>query len=278
MVQSQNKPNSDQELLGGDDRNAVKAAAVYAGRAIDQSQNKPNSDQELVGGSPAEAVGWQVKRSKRAQKRLRKERAKDSQASIPSSRKKTANGPPERPAGLPGAFVYGDGNARRLKRAVLQASAWHRGVHCRTKKDATLVETMEAIETATDVWDLTEAIVVRASPVGQLQAQGMEGETNYLHDDCPGTDNPTNGQSTEEAEALLAQDVKKKSTRRRRSRKKNEDIHVGFLNQHGARTASKWEELYQMMGDEDIDIYAVAETHLRVMEEPPVHKVGSGLA
>lgn len=169
IVQSQNKPNSDQELLGGDDRNAVKAAAVDAGRVIDQSQNKPNSDQELVGGSPAEAVGWQVKRSKRAQKRLRKERAEDSQASIPSSRKKTANGPPERPAGLPGAFVYGDGNARRLKRAVLQASAWHRGVHCRTKKDATLVETMEAIETATDVWDSTEAIVVLHAGLSDIQ-------------------------------------------------------------------------------------------------------------
>ncbi|KAL3184397.1 hypothetical protein MRX96_023261 [Rhipicephalus microplus] len=102
MVQSQNKPNSDQELLGGDDRNAVKAAAVDAGRVIDQSQNKPNSDQELVGGSPAEAVGWQVKRSKRAQKRLRKERAEDSQASIPSSRKKTANGPPRTASRTPG--------------------------------------------------------------------------------------------------------------------------------------------------------------------------------
>ncbi|KAH7943125.1 hypothetical protein HPB52_005620 [Rhipicephalus sanguineus] len=136
---------------------------------VDQSQNKPNSDQELVGGSPAEAVGWQVKRSKRAQKRLRKERAEDSQTSIPSSRKKTANSPPERPAGLPGAFVYGDGNARRLKRAVLQASAWHRGVHCRTKKDATLVETMEAIETATDVWDSTEAIVVLHAGLSDIQ-------------------------------------------------------------------------------------------------------------
>ncbi|KAH8035133.1 hypothetical protein HPB51_004374 [Rhipicephalus microplus] len=152
-----------------DVRNGVKAAAVDAGREIDQSQNKPNSDQELVGGSPAEAVGWQVKRSKRAQKRLRKERAKESQASIPSSRKKAVNGPPERPAGLPGAFVYGDGNARRLKRAVLQASAWHRGVHCRTKKDAMLVETMEAIGTATDVWDSTEAIVVLHAGLSDIQ-------------------------------------------------------------------------------------------------------------
>ncbi|KAL3183407.1 hypothetical protein MRX96_000365 [Rhipicephalus microplus] len=57
IVQSQNKPNSDQELLGGDDSNAVKAAAVDASRVIDRSQNKPNSDQELVGGSPAKAVG-----------------------------------------------------------------------------------------------------------------------------------------------------------------------------------------------------------------------------
>ncbi|KAL3259493.1 hypothetical protein MRX96_002127 [Rhipicephalus microplus] len=360
----------------------TKRAEASNGKALDGEElvdwNKPNSDQELVGGSPAEAVGWQVKRSKRAQKRPRKERAEDSQASIPSSREKTANGPPERPAGLPGAFVYGDGNARRLKRAVLQASAWHRGVHCRTKKDATLVETMEAIETATDVWDSTEAIVVlhaglsdiqddtsphdstekfesqitswkaRAKdhlfvvygvpevgpkddtmrikcelwnqnlrqicsdigtrvefvsvtkalhdkingtsyseyiteqlgqrlgrrlcaflglrPSGNYKHRALEGETNNLHDDCPGTGNPTNGQSTEEAEALLAQDVKKKKAHRRRSRKKNEDIHVGFLNLHGARKASKWEELYQMIGDEDIKIYAVAETHLRVME------------
>ncbi|KAH7943549.1 hypothetical protein HPB52_009205 [Rhipicephalus sanguineus] len=100
----------------------------------------------------------------------------------------------------------------------------------------------------------------------------MECETNNLHDDCPGTGNPTNGQSTEVAEALLAQDVKKKTAHRRRSRKKSKDIHVGFLNLHGARTVSKWEELYQMMGEEDIEIYAAAETHLRVMEEPPVHK------
>ncbi|KAH7944525.1 hypothetical protein HPB52_021066 [Rhipicephalus sanguineus] len=180
---------------------------------------------------------------------------------------------------------------------------------------------MEAIQTATDVWYSTEAIVVLhavlsdiqddTSPhdsterfmsqitswkarakghfflvygvpevgpkddtmrIKQPQAQGMECETNNFHGDCPGKGNPTNGQSTEAAEALLAQDVKKKTARRRRSRKKNKNIHVGFLNLHGARTASKWEELYQMMGEEDIEIYAAAETQLRVMEEPPVHK------
>ncbi|KAL1485738.1 hypothetical protein MTO96_047234 [Rhipicephalus appendiculatus] len=112
-----------------DDMNAVKAAAVDAGR--DQCQNKPNGDQELVGDSPAEDVGWRVKHSKRAQKRLRK-KAEDSQASGPSSHKKAA--PPYLPTGSSGAFVYGDGNARRIKHAVLQASAWHRSVHCRTKK------------------------------------------------------------------------------------------------------------------------------------------------
>ncbi|KAL3229405.1 hypothetical protein MRX96_023592 [Rhipicephalus microplus] len=100
---------------------------------------------------------------------LRKERAEDSRPPYHLRARKQPTAPQERPAGLPGAFVYGDGNARRLKRAVLQASAWHRGVHCRTKKDATLVETMEAIETAMDVWDSTETIVVLLAGLNDIQ-------------------------------------------------------------------------------------------------------------
>ncbi|KAH7955015.1 hypothetical protein HPB49_023977 [Dermacentor silvarum] len=45
---------------------------------------------------------------------------------------------------------------------------------------------------------------------------------------------------------------------------------VGFLNMHGARKHSKWEELYQMLDAEDMLLYAVAETHLLGLEEPPV--------
>ncbi|KAL3229406.1 hypothetical protein MRX96_023593 [Rhipicephalus microplus] len=93
----------------------------------------------------------------------------------------------------------------------------------------------------------------RASPVGQ-QAQGMEGETYNLHDDCPGTGNPTNGRSTEEAEALLAQDVKKKTVRRRRSCKKNEDIHVGFLNLHGARSG---EQMGRTISDDRLTVLRI---------------------
>ncbi|KAH7961651.1 hypothetical protein HPB52_011092 [Rhipicephalus sanguineus] len=337
----------------------VKALALAFDRGQSAQQQAPVHAQ-----ARPDAVGWQAKRSKRAQKRLRKERAEDSQTSIPSSRKKTANSPPERPAGLPGAFVYGDGNARRLKRAVLQASAWHRGVHCRTKKDATFVETMEAIETATDVWDSTEAIVVLHAGLSDIQddtsphdsterfksqitswkarAKGhffvvygvpevgpkddtmrikcelwnqnlrqicsdigtrveFVSVTKALQDKTNGTSysehvaeqlgqrlgrrlcaflglrpsgnhkhrawsvKPTTSMMTALGQAIL-------QMANPQSRKKSKDIHVGFLNLHGARTASKWEELYQMMGEEDIEIYAVAETHLRVTEEPPVHK------
>ncbi|KAH7985912.1 hypothetical protein HPB49_026218 [Dermacentor silvarum] len=39
---------------------------------------------------------------------------------------------------------------------------------------------------------------------------------------------------------------------------------------HGARKRSKWEELYQMLDAEDMLLYAVAETHLLGIEEPPV--------
>ncbi|KAH7952342.1 hypothetical protein HPB52_022016 [Rhipicephalus sanguineus] len=40
---------------------------------------------------------------------------------------------------------------------------------------------------------------------------------------------------------------------------------------HGARKPSKWEELYGVLDSEAIELYAVAETHLRELEEPPVN-------
>lgn len=46
---------------------------------------------------------------------------------------------------------------------------------------------------------------------------------------------------------------------------------VGFLNLHGARKCGKWEELYKVLHDESMMVYAVAETHLIGDEEPPIH-------
>lgn len=40
---------------------------------------------------------------------------------------------------------------------------------------------------------------------------------------------------------------------------------------HGARKASKWSELYTTLDSEAVALYAVAETHLRNLEEPPIH-------
>lgn len=48
-------------------------------------------------------------------------------------------------------FVYGDGNALRMKPAILRTTAWNRRLNCRTKTDPILVETMEAVDTAADV-------------------------------------------------------------------------------------------------------------------------------
>ncbi|KAL3183432.1 hypothetical protein MRX96_033552 [Rhipicephalus microplus] len=57
---------------------------------------------------------------------------------------------------------------------------------------------------------------------------------------------------------------------RRRREKKEANANVGFLNIHGGRKRSKWEELYQMLETEKMTLYAVAETHLLGLEERPV--------
>ncbi|KAH8037978.1 hypothetical protein HPB51_020259 [Rhipicephalus microplus] len=59
--------------------------------------------------------------------------------------------------------------------------------------------------------------------------------------------------------------------RRRKNRKHQLLCRVGFLNMNGARYSLKWEELYRTMTAEHMMIYAVAETHLRKLEEPPIH-------
>lgn len=55
------------------------------------------------------------------------------------------------------------------------------------------------------------------------------------------------------------------------SEKRRVNFKVGFLNMNGASHEAKWEELYHMPSAEQISLYAVAETHLRNLEEPPVH-------
>ncbi|KAL3254621.1 hypothetical protein MRX96_054149 [Rhipicephalus microplus] len=55
-----------------------------------------------------------------------------------------------------------------------------------------------------------------------------------------------------------------------RRRTKWQCFRLGFINMHGARREQKWGELYNALRDEEFSLYAVAETHLRDLEEPPI--------
>lgn len=63
----------------------------------------------------------------------------------------------------------------------------------------------------------------------------------------------------------------RKTAKRPRRRKKARSTVVGFLNIHGGRRRARWEELYQVLQEERVSLYAIAETHLRDLEEPPLH-------
>ncbi|KAH9378350.1 hypothetical protein HPB48_013587 [Haemaphysalis longicornis] len=67
-----------------------------------------------------------------------------------------------------------------------------------------------------------------------------------------------------------AQQKRKRSCQHRTKRAGT--VNIGFLNMHGARKASKREELYATLDREALAIYSVAETHLQGFGEPPIHR------
>ncbi|KAH7968592.1 hypothetical protein HPB52_009849 [Rhipicephalus sanguineus] len=58
------------------------------------------------------------------------------------------------------AFVYGDGNAARLKWAALKAVGWNKRVMFRGKEGASLQELCSSVDLAEDIWQTPAAIVV----------------------------------------------------------------------------------------------------------------------
>ncbi|KAH7934809.1 hypothetical protein HPB52_000506 [Rhipicephalus sanguineus] len=58
------------------------------------------------------------------------------------------------------AFVYGDGDATRLKRAALKAVGWNKRVMFRVKEGASLQELCSSVDLAEDIWQTPAAIVV----------------------------------------------------------------------------------------------------------------------
>ncbi|KAH7954486.1 hypothetical protein HPB49_019141 [Dermacentor silvarum] len=152
----------------------------------------------------------------------------------------------------------------------VKCESWNRSLHQVCSDVGTRVEFMSVTKVLQD--KMRDTAYSEASTGGQPSTEDMGGKPNYHHYISGGTGNTADGKSAEAPEVILAQELKKETARRRSIRKGTRDVHVGFLNLHGARTASKWEELYRMMDDEDMELYAVAETHLRAMEEPPVQK------
>ncbi|KAH9373842.1 hypothetical protein HPB48_009278 [Haemaphysalis longicornis] len=58
------------------------------------------------------------------------------------------------------AFVFGDESARRLKPHVLRTTRWNDHVQFRIQQDATIHEVAELVDGATDLWSVSEAMVV----------------------------------------------------------------------------------------------------------------------
>ncbi|KAH7964216.1 hypothetical protein MRX96_058662 [Rhipicephalus microplus] len=86
---------------------------------------------------------------------------------------------------------------------------------------------------------------------------------------CPPTDSCTMATDGQTRYAPKLNTMKRRCRRHRK--KKEANANVGFLNIHGGRKRSKWEELYQMLETEKMTLFAVAETHLLGLTEPPAH-------
>ncbi|XP_049514187.1 uncharacterized protein LOC125941260 [Dermacentor silvarum] len=57
-------------------------------------------------------------------------------------------------------FVFGDGNAVRMKRTLLKMVSWNRNVHVRADTDTTVKDVIAVVEESPDVWGSSEAMVV----------------------------------------------------------------------------------------------------------------------
>ncbi|KAH8009087.1 hypothetical protein HPB51_010277 [Rhipicephalus microplus] len=66
------------------------------------------------------------------------------------------------------------------------------------------------------------------------------------------------------------EDIRKCRSKCHRCRAKWQCFRLGFLNMHGARREQKWGELYNVLRDEEFSLYAMGETNLRDLEEPPI--------
>lgn len=130
---------------------------------------------ESVSGVPAADDGhmgkekiWQIQLSKAQRKKMRKL----SSPKEPSGRKQSSPEEPSRPSNQEAprdakdppqanrqVFLYGDGNAGKMKYAVAPAAKWSKFIHYKTKKDVTL-QVLQEVDEAKCVWSVPEAMVI----------------------------------------------------------------------------------------------------------------------
>lgn len=51
---------------------------------------------------------------------------------------------------------------------------------------------------------------------------------------------------------------------------KRRGLEVTYISMQGGRKSEKWIEIRKRLGEEDIQVYATSESHLRDLEEPSV--------
>ncbi|KAH6920312.1 hypothetical protein HPB50_028701 [Hyalomma asiaticum] len=66
-------------------------------------------------------------------------------------------------------FVFGDGDAFRMKRAALRMVGWNQNVQFRTQTNATMGEVAAAVDATPEVWEAAEAMVVIHAGTGVVQ-------------------------------------------------------------------------------------------------------------
>ena len=62
----------------------------------------------------------------------------------------------------------------------------------------------------------------------------------------------------------IAKNQKKRKRKREKAR-----VAISYINMQGGRKKAKWLEIEEQLNKEHIGVYAVTETHLRDLEEPP---------
>lgn len=73
-------------------------------------------------------------------------------------------------------FVFGDGDAFRMKRAALRMVGWNQNVQFRTQTKATMGEVAAAVDATPEVWEAAEAMVVIHAGSGDVMNNDLSQE------------------------------------------------------------------------------------------------------